>query len=482
MEQVLRRLSHYLWELPQQEHMYVRGLVYGDMKLVESLVTLARGAKEENVLDKLTEAASLFGVRRVLALPSVHAGLGFPEGSMVAFGSEGVISVAGIGIHCNSGLRVLSVPLTRSEVLYRIDELATKLFEKIPSGIGAKSPMNLSLDQVDEAIVRGAEYSISQGYGYNEDLRFMEHEGRITKADSSTISKKAKKRCHSRIGALNSGRHYVEIRYVDEIYNKEELEKYDLFEDQILVMIHSGATPLSDQIFTDYSVSLISAAKKHRIPFRRREFVSVPFLSEEGQAFYSAVKGCSNCSFADRQVISQLVRDVFNDIFGVYEKDIKTFCDYGYNTIREEEHKVEGETARFLVHRRGTVRALGPKNDEVPKEYNLIGQPFFMGGGLGDYSYLLRGDAKGIPETLNTVPFDSGRTIPRIQARRQLRGEAIQKDLASKGIFVKRKSPETVAENAMSAYRSSTEVMNMLENIGLVSKVTRIAPLVILKG
>lgn len=462
--------------------MYVRGLVYGDMKLVDSLVTLTRGAKEEDVLDRLIEAASLFGVRRVLALPSVHAGLGFPEGSMVAFGSEGLISVAGIGIHCNSGLRVLSVPLTRSEVLYRIDELATRLFEKIPSGINAKSPMNLDLGQVDEALERGAEYSISQGYGYNEDLRFMEHEGRITKIDPSTVSKKAKKRVQSRIGALNSGRHYVEIRYVDEIYKKSELEKYDLFEDQILVVIHSGATPLSDQIFTDYSVSLISAAKKHRIPFRRREFVSVPFLSEEGQRFHSAVKACSNCSFADRQVISQLVRDVFNDVFGIYEKDIKTFYDWGYNTIREEEHKVEKETVRFLVHRRGTVRALGPKNDEIPREYQSVGQPFLIGGGLGDYSYLLRGEAKGIPETLNTVPFDSGRAISRIQARRQLRGETIEKDLASKGIFVKRKSPEVVAENAMSAYRSSTEVTNTLENIGLISKVTRIAPLVIIKG
>ncbi|MFX0097565.1 MAG: RtcB family protein [Candidatus Hodarchaeota archaeon] len=482
MEQKLRRLSHYLWELPQQEHMYVRGFVYGDMKLVESLITLTRGAKEEDILDRLTEAASLFGVKKVLAFPSVHGATGFPEGSLVAFGSEGLISVAGIGTHCNSGIRLLSIPLTRSEVLYRIDELANKLHEKIPAGPNAKSPMNLNLDQVDEALERGAEFPISQGYGYNEDLRFLEEEGRITKIDASSISKKAKKRGRSGIGALNSGRHYVEVRYVDEIYEKSELEKYGLFEDQILVAIHSGANPISEQVFTDYSISLVSAAKRHRIPLRRRELVSAPFLSEEGQEFYSAVKACTNCSFADRQVISQLIRDVFNDVFGIYEKDIKTFYDWGYNTIREEEHKVEGDTLRFLVHRRGTIRTLGPKSDDIPKEYRDIGQPFMIGGGLGDYSYLLHGSSKGIGETLNTAPFDSGRSVSRIQARRQLQGEVVEKELASKGIFIRRKSPTTVAENAMGAYRSSTELIGMLENIGLSSKVTRLAPLVIIAG
>ena len=59
--------------------------------------------------------------------------------------------------------------------------------------------------------------------------------------------------------------------------------------------------------------------------------------------------------------------------------------------MQVEEHLVDGERKRLLVHRKGSTRAFPPHHPLIPVDYQLIGQPVLIGGSMGTCSYVLTG-------------------------------------------------------------------------------------------
>ena len=63
-----------------------------------------------------------------------------------------------------------------------------------------------------------------------------------------------------------------------------------------------------------------------------------------------------------------------------------------HNVLRQvEEHMVDGEKKRLLVHRKGSTRAFPPHHPLIPVDYQLTGQPVLIGGTMGTNSYVLTG-------------------------------------------------------------------------------------------
>ncbi|UCH12311.1 MAG: RtcB family protein [Candidatus Omnitrophota bacterium] len=481
MEQIeVNKVADYVWEIPKTGDMLVPGRIYGDKVIIDHLTADVQAGKEWNALAQIRNVACLPGIQKAsMAMADVHPGYGFPIGGVGAFDVEtGVIAVGGIGFDINCGVRTLKTKLTEEDINKDKEKIADTLFRIIPAGLGSKGDIKLALHEIDEVLVKGAKYTVDMGYGFREDLEFIEENGCVKGADPANVSNKAKERQFKQIGTLGSGNHYLEVQVIDEVCDENAAKVFGLSKGQVMISIHCGSRGLGHQIGTDYLKELDAAAKKYNIPIRERELVAAPFKSPEGQKYFSAVNAGINCAFANRQALAHLTRKAFKEAIGVDEKEIKTFYEIGHNTAKLEGH----EGKELIIHRKGSTRAFGPKRSEVPDAYKSIGQPVLVGGTMGTCSYILHGTEKGMKDTFGSAMHGAGRSMSRHQAKRQWRGEHLVKELAHKGIIIKGHSLPGVAEEAPGAYKDVAEVVDVMHNAGIVKKVVRLKPLISIKG
>ncbi len=76
----------------------------------------------------------------------------------------------------------------------------------------------------------------------------------------------------------------------------------------------------------------------------------------------------------------------------------------------------------------------------------------------------------------------SGRTMSRAQAKRSVRGDKLQRDMAQRGIIVKAVSMSGLAEEAGFAYKNISEVVETVERAGITKKVAELRPIGNIKG
>jgi tRNA-splicing ligase RtcB len=476
----LTKLDDYRWELPKMGNMLVPGRIYGDDKIIKHLTDDVKAGKEWNALRQIENVACLPGIQKAsLAMSDVHPGYGFPIGGVGAFDTEeGVISVAGVGFDCNCGVRTLKTELSKEDVEKKKSELADALFDEVPAGLGSTGDIRLSVDQIDEVLVDGAEYAIENGYGFKEDLEFTEENGKVKGANPENVSRQAKQRQFKQVGTLGSGNHYLEVQYVEKIFDEKVAGAYGLREGQVLVSIHCGSRALGHQIGTDYLKTLEAASKKYKIPIREKELVCAPFSSEEGQKYFSAVNCGINTAFANRQAIAHLTRKAFNKAIGVDEESVSMLYDIGHNTAKLEKHGKE----KLLLLRKGSTRAFGPGREEVPKAYRDVGQPVLVGGTMGTQSYILHGTQQGMDETFGSACHGAGRNMSRQEAKRSWKGEELVKELAKRGILIRGHSLAGVAEEAPGAYKDVDDVVNVMHYAGIAKKVAVVKPMISVKG
>lgn len=482
----LNKIHENLYEMPKHEEMHVPARIYANKEIIDLLMEDIENEKQWNSLLQLYNVASLQGiVKYALAMSDVHPGYGFPIGGVGAFDlQKGVIAVGGVGFDINCGIRTMSTPLFKKDFddEGKKEKLANQLFRDVPAGLGSTGDIELSVKEIDQTLVEGAEFAINRGYGFEEDLEYIEEEGRIKGADPENVSEKAKKRQLKEMGTLGSGNHYLEVQYISEIYDKKAAKAFGLAQDQVIVSMHCGSRGLGHQIGTDYLKTLEKAAKKYNIPIRERELVCAPFKSPEGQKYFSAVNAGVNCAFANRQFIAHLTRGAFEHALGVKPKEIKTFYEIGHNTVKVEEHDFDGQTKDLLVHRKGSTRGFGPGRKEVPEKYRKIGQPAIIGGTMGTHSYILSGTEKGMQETWGSACHGAGRAMSRMEAKKKWYGKTLVKELRKKGIIIKGHSMSGIAEEAPGSYKDVDIVVDTMHEAGVINKVLKMKPLIVIKG
>jgi tRNA-splicing ligase RtcB len=484
MKLELEEKRKYVWELPRHGEMHVVGRVYGDRTTVEQLHADVRVGKQWNALKQVYNVACLPGLRKAsLAMPDVHPGYGYPIGGVGAFGlKEGVISVGGVGFDAGCNVANVRIPLNRKDVVAKKKVLAEALYHDIPAGLGIRGKIGISWDQLDEILAKGVKFVIGMGHGQRDDERFIEKKGSLEGADPHNVSETAKKRESKQLGTLGSGNHYLEVQYVDEVFDKEAADAYGLSEDGIIISIHCGSRALGHQVGTDFLKVLDAASKKYKIPIRERELVCAPIDSDEGRRYFSAINAAMNYGYANKEVLVHLARGVIARIFGLDERDMPLLYLISHNSVMEEKHRVNHDVETLLVHRKGSTRAFGPGGEELPQEYVEVGQPVLVGGTMGTSSYILRGSEIAMEETFGSACHGAGRRMSRRQALRTWRGERIIRDLEKKGIVVKGHGWKGIAEESPGAYKDVDQVVNVMHGSGISTKVARTKPLICIKG
>lgn len=384
-------------------------------------------------------------------------------------------------------MRLITTNLTFKEVQPKLKELVDTLFRTVPSGVGSRGFVDMNRQQFKEIMLEGSKWCIRNGYGWQEDLERTEGFGKIEWAEPEKVSQKAVERGLNQLGTLGSGNHYLEIQIVkaENIFDAELAKRFGIVEEeQVVVMVHCGSRGFGHQIGTDYLRVFEGVMKKYGIEVYDRELACAPFQSKEGQDYYKAMACAANMAFTNRQVILHRIREGFKKVFGTDPERLEMHMvyDVAHNIAKLEEHAVDGHKKKLVVHRKGSTRAFPPHHPELASLYKETGQPVIIGGSMETGSFLLVGTHKAMDETFGSTAHGSGRTMSRAAAKKQVRGDQLQREMEKKGIYVKATSMSGLAEEAGMAYKNINEVINAIAEAGISKPVCGLKPCGNIKG
>jgi tRNA-splicing ligase RtcB len=483
----LNKIDDFRYEIPSSYKgknnnlkMQTSAVIYADKNMIPSI-------RADNAPEQTANCTVLPGIiGKALAMPDIHWGYGFPIGGVAAFDSEeGVISPGGVGYDINCGVRLVRTNLHIEDLSEsKIRDLVDEMFRNVPSGLGSKAKIRLNKNELDNVLRLGARSPVENGYGWEEDINFLEENGCLKDADPSVVSEKAIQRGMSQVGSLGAGNHFLEIQKVTKIFDPDAAKVFGVKDEgQITVMIHTGSRGFGHQVCTDHLRVLEQAVKKYNIWLPDKQLACAPITSKEGQSYLKAMACAANFAWANRQLIVHWVRESFERVLNnsAENMDMGIIYDICHNIAKSEEHEIDGKKRKVCVHRKGATRAFGPDKPEVPLKYRNIGQPVLIPGDMGTESYLLHG-TKEAEETFGSTCHGAGRVMSRHEALRNWRGEEIVRELKSRGIYVHPASFKVAAEEAPGAYKDIRNVVEVAHGAGISRKVVKLTPLGVVKG
>ncbi|HHO76163.1 MAG TPA: RtcB family protein [Deltaproteobacteria bacterium] len=459
--------------------MRTNGIVYANADIERSL-------GKEAAIEQVANVACLPGiVGSCLAMPDIHWGYGFPIGGVAAFStSDGIISPGGVGYDINCGIRCISTSLCAHEVLPVIERLLAGLYRNIPSGVGSvNKALQVGKKEFGDVLVNGASWAVKKGFTPLADLEAHEDRGCIEGANPDMVSVRAVERGLPQLGTLGSGNHFLELDVVDEIIDPETAKAFGLFQDQIVVLVHTGSRGLGHQVCDDYVHSMLGSAHKYKIDLPDRQLACAPFSSSHGRAYWGAMAAAANFAFANRELVTFLIRETFEEVFnrGCEKMGMGLLYDCCHNIAKKEGIVLKGQKKEVCIHRKGATRAFPPGDLRLPGRFRATGQPVLVPGDMGRYSFILAG-ADNAHETFFSACHGAGRLLSRRQAKKLSKGRSILDELKRKNILAMAASRVTLAEEIPEAYKDVSEVVDTIAGAGIARVVARLVPVAMVKG
>ncbi len=456
--------------------------------VTDATIFASRAVKlEPDAVRQLSDAASLPPVRKVLATADIHVGYGVPIGAVL--GLQDAIMPPAVGYDINCGMRLLNTPFSKDEI--NTERIAADIARDVPLGEGRE---NLQLDKAGiEAVINqgvGAVPALAQKSGHRaweafnpdqfaDDLQRIEENGHLP-SNPGAVPKTAIQKGRNQLGTLGGGNHFIEIQYVQEIFDADIAKSFELFKDQIVVMIHSGSRRFGYEVAGQY---MNVAAARPENADRPKMLSYIPTNTNSGKNYISAMHAAANFGFMNRHIMALLVRRCFNRMFG--PTPLNLIYDVTHNMAKLETHSGN----RLWVHRKGATRAFGPKRMKA-SVFAKTGQPIITPGSMGTASFLLVGTGNS-NESLSSVNHGAGRVMSRTAARGKSRKGRIttpalisdeQFKRSMKNVKLIAGDRRKIKEEAPGAYKDIEEVVRIVVECGWAKPVARMVPLAVLKG
>ena len=477
----LRKISDYEWEISQgyRQGMQVPVRIFATREIIQDSL-------KDHSLIQAVNTACLPGLRQyVCVMPDVHQGYGFPIGGVAATDYEnGVISPGGIGYDINCGVRLLASEISLQAAQPLMQELVHLLFQKCPVGMGQGGGVELTTREFRQICVEGSKWALQRGYASEADVEATEDNGCISGANPDSVSRRAMERGSTQIGTLGSGNHFIEVDVVEEVFDQACADSMGLVTGRLTLQIHSGSRGFGHQICSDFVKEFQPVVHRYNIQIPDRELVCAPLGSKEGQRYLEAMRCAANYAFCNRQVLTFLAREVFEQVFSSITKKRHLWLvyDLAHNIGKIEEHVIDQRKVKLCVHRKGATRAFGPGEAGVPPRYVGIGQPILIPGSMGTASWVMVGTTTAMQKSFGSCSHGAGRLHSSSAAKRMIRGEDLLSTLQRQGITVKAGSMAGLAEEAPLAYKDVDQVIEATVGAGLARKVARLKPVAVIKG
>ncbi|NLK01245.1 MAG: RtcB family protein, partial [Clostridia bacterium] len=405
-------------------------------------------------------------------------GFGLPIGGVMATARDGLVSAGAVGMDINCGVRLIKTDIPSREVdKKQLQTLLREIEKRIPLGLGKKSSdkrlRNIDLKRI--ADLGAQEVVRTYGLGTEDDLNNIEEYGRIPGGDLSAVSSRAVSR-GDQLGTIGSGNHFIEIGCISEVFDQDIAEAFGLKKDMLTIMVHTGSRGFGHQICNDFSSSMIRWAKKNGVTLPNRGLAYAPLDSELGKQYLAAMASAANFAFANRQIITDYIRNSFSKVFACsWDKlGLDLIYDVAHNIAKFEEY--DGE--ELLVHRKGATRALPEGHKDNNEKYLSTGQPAVIPGTMGTASYVVVGTQLA-EETFYSVNHGAGRVLSRTAARKTITEKEFTDSMEDVVHFHR---PRKVIDEAPGAYKDIETVVDTLADIEITKKVVQLKPMGVLKG
>jgi tRNA-splicing ligase RtcB len=303
-------------------------------------------------------------------------------------------------------------------------------------------------------------------------------------ADPGVVSEKAMDRGRPQLGTLGSGNHFLEVGFVDEIYNAQVARVFGLWKGQVTVLIHSGSRGFGYQVCDDFLKKMGERVRELDLDLPDRQLACDFLRSSTGQDYFSGMACAANYAWANRQMLMHWTRETFERVLriGPQELGMHLVYDVCHNIAKREWHTIDGVRKEVCVHRKGATRAFPPGHPALPDIYREVGQPVLIPGDMGRYSYVLVGTERAMEETFGSTCHGAGRVQSRTQAKKASKGRALHRELEDQGIHVMAASRATLVEESPEAYKDVSQVVEVVHQAGISSKVARLRPWGVVKG
>lgn len=474
-------------------------------------------------ISQFASISRLPGLHLAVGLPDFHKGYALPIGSVAAIDlcdPSACVSPDGVGFDINCGVRCLKTNLTSKSLPTNLrNKLGDMLIQEVP--LASKEDRkynninNLSLEDLNMILDNGMKYLLEMGIANEDDIECTESNGSLP-GNSKLVSQYAKSRGLAQMGTLGEGNHYLEIQVVEKIFDDDLANKMGIFEDQILVSIHTGSRGLGhgcceeilkeiksqasgrmnkDEIKAAYkkisgNLELSKREKKEayaelkdsinqKVKESKEEMnalMAIPYDSILGKKYVSVMFSASNYAWANRSFITHKARKCFRKLFPHASLDM--VYDVCHNIAKIEKDQ---DGRELIVHRKGASRVLPPFHPDLPQRYQEIGQPVLVGGSMGTFSYLIVG-ADGCSKTCFSTCHGAGRLVTRSQSRQQFDYKKIVNTLNEKDIVFRSGSKEGMIEECSECYKDVNAVVDHSQKMGITKTVCRVKPVLVIKG
>jgi tRNA-splicing ligase RtcB (3'-phosphate/5'-hydroxy nucleic acid ligase) len=476
----LVQIDEVRWEIPKTGKMRVPGLIFTDSRTLPDI-------EKDQSADQVYNVAHLPGIiGRSMAMPDVHWGYGFPIGGVAAFDlDEGVVSPGGVGYDINCGVRLGLTGLSRDQVIPRIRELIDALFSKVPCGLGSRGGIKLNKKEMAGVLINGAAWAVSEGMGDESDLERIEEHGALPGADPSIISDRAYERGRDQLGTLGSGNHFLEIGFIQEIFDEKTALEWGIFPGQVTLMVHSGSRGFGYQVCDEFLARMVKSVMKEGIELPDKQLACTRLNTNLARDYLAAMAAAANYAFANRQILMYLARTAWEESLGIAPRELKfrLLYDVCHNIAKVETHKVNGSQKKVCVHRKGATRAFPANHPALPQLYRSTGQPVLIPGDMGRASYILAGEQGSMEESFGSACHGAGRLLSRHEAVRRTKGRAVERELQDQAaVYPRWVGRKTLREEVPEAYKDVSLVVDVVQRAGLARKVAKIKPMGVVKG
>ena len=359
-------------------------------------------------------------------MPDAHVGYGLPIGGVLATKDAVVPYAVGVDIACRVKLSVLDVPV--------------KALESMP-------------DRLENALESETRFGMGSSFGGRGDRasrgKRREHPVMDENWNVSPITRQNKQKAAEQLGTSGSGNHFVEFGTLT--LDASGASQMGLPEGgtYLAVLSHSGSRGAGAAVCQHYSNL---AMRLHpNLPKEQRHLAWLDLDSHEGREYWEAMNLMGRYAAANHAVIhDSIARHLGAEIIAGVENH--------HNFAWEEEHVIDGEKQKVIVHRKGATPAGKGVQGIIP-------------GSMAAPGYVVRG--LGSEPSLLSASHGAGRVMSRRAAIEKYRWNDVRPILEKRGVKL---LSAGLDENPM-VYKDIDQVMSMQRD--LVQAIAKFEPRIV---
>jgi tRNA-splicing ligase RtcB len=353
-------------------------------------------------------------------MPDAHVGYGLPIGGVLATRNAVIPYAVGVDIACRVKLSVLDLPA--HALTAEPDRLINALESETRFGIGARFG------------------------GRGDRIRRRDHPVLDDDWSVSPITRQLRDKAAQQLGTSGSGNHFVEFGTLEVDEAGARSMQLPFGGTYLALLSHSGSRGTGAAVCQHYSNV---AMKLHpHLPRHQQHLAWLDLDSHEGREYWHAMSLMGRYAAANHAVIHDAVSRALGArvIAGVENH---------HNFAWEEEHLIDGQPQRLIVHRKGAT----------PADRGVLG---IIPGSMAAPGYVVRG--KGQPDSLLSASHGAGRVMSRRAAIAKYRWADVRPMLEKRGVTL---LSAGLDENPL-VYKDIETVMNQQHD--LVERVARFDP------